>query len=79
MGFMRAGLPRGGTLLFDGTRVLCSSTGVAAARYGAGGRRQLNVLTAFEASTQQAGVVPVYHRFVLCVVITGIGQSDCLI
>jgi hypothetical protein len=58
MGFMRAGLPRGGTLLFDGTRVLCSSTGVAAARYGAGGRRQLNVLTAFEASTSR----PVWYR-----------------
>ncbi|QOL37295.1 transposase [Bifidobacterium subtile] len=29
--------------------------------------------------TQAGRNPPVYHRFVLCVVITGIGQSDCLI
>jgi hypothetical protein len=34
-----------------------------------------------QCTTVSASTMPgiVYHRFVLCVVITGIGQSDCLI
>ena len=65
--FIHAGVPR----------VSCPGHGVRAvpvpwARPG-GGSTPL-----FEAMVVEP-VKGVYHRFVLCVVITGIGQSDCLI
>ncbi|MCI1673743.1 MAG: transposase [Bifidobacterium tibiigranuli] len=48
---------------------------------GASTGRDMRVLWVVEgcASYGAALAVIVYHRFVLCVVITGIGQSDCLI
>lgn len=56
--FMRTLVPRGATLLFDGTQILCSSAGVTAARVGRSGGKQLNLMYVFDASARS----PVFYR-----------------
>ena len=57
--FVRESMPASGaTLLFDGTKVLCSSRQMSYARYGRSGKRQVNVMYAFDRTSHR----PAFYR-----------------